>query len=141
MVPVPEIKEVSYHGASRVVFLSSVTALLIPWRWQRGGFQISFSLPAFFLCLESICGLWETLWEETPENPKFCSSSLCNLYTEDLWIKFANLVHCSTVPSQISSTDKCLTSWFRRFFNPSIDSFLGYAFWLSNNIQATLFVL
>ncbi|RDX79049.1 hypothetical protein CR513_40582, partial [Mucuna pruriens] len=48
---------------------------------------------------------------------------------------------CKVGSLQHSSVTNSLASWFPRFFNPSIDSFLGYAFWLLNNIQATFFLL
>ncbi|KAK7394597.1 hypothetical protein VNO78_15129 [Psophocarpus tetragonolobus] len=81
------------------------------------------------------------LWPPRDPLGGICSSSLCNLFTEDLWITGVNLVHCNTLSSLISPTHNCLALQFRRCFNPSIDSFLGYVFWVPNNIQASIFLL
>lgn len=102
---------------SLTVVIDSVTVTVTPRRLSN----------LFFLSRIFLWPLRDPLGRNARKLPKYrSSSSLCNIDTEDLWITGAN--HCSTVPSQFFSTDKCLTLWFRRFFNPSIDSFLGYAF-------------
>ncbi|KAK7295259.1 hypothetical protein RJT34_18165 [Clitoria ternatea] len=101
--------------------------LLFPSRCRR---LSNLSPPLLFLSLESICGFLETLLRgKTWKTLNFLL--LLPLLTEDLWITGANSIHSS----QISSTNSCLTSSFHRSSNPLTLSFLGYAFWLPNNIQ------